>query len=72
MRWIFLLGGFIGFLLAFSAGLIAGRTPALLFRDSAIACVIGAFLMRWFWSVLMTGVADTAVDKRRNSGQSGT
>lgn len=66
MRWIFLLGGFLGFLLAFSSGLIADRTPALLFRDSAIACVAGAFLMRWFWSVLMKGVADAALDRQKN------
>lgn len=70
MRWTFLLGGFMGFLLAFTAGIVAGRTPALLFRDSAIACVLGAFLMRWFWSVLINGVADTAVGQQRNPPRS--
>jgi hypothetical protein len=64
MRFIFLLGGFIGFLLPFIAGSLAGRAFDLVLRDAAIGCLVGALLFRWFWSVFVKALSVAVRAKR--------
>ncbi|MET0262199.1 MAG: hypothetical protein ABW223_04830 [Rariglobus sp.] len=65
MKFVFLIGGFIGFALAAIAGLSAGREAGLVLRDAAIGCLAGALLFRWFWSVVVKAVAET-IERRRH------
>ena len=64
MRFIFLLGGFVGFLLTCIAGLFADRAIDLVLRDAAIGCLIGALLFRWFWSVFVKALSIAVRAKR--------
>jgi hypothetical protein len=64
MKFAFLAGGFTGFALAAVVGLTAGRDADLVLRDAAIACLVGAFLFRWFWSVLINAFVVTARAKQ--------
>lgn len=68
MKFVFLAGGFVGFALAAVAGLGAGRDAALVLRDAAVGCLVGAFLFRWFWSVVVKALAET-VERRRKEAQ---
>ncbi len=67
MKFIFLAGGFVGFSLTALAGLGAGRDAALVLRDAAIGCLVGALLFRWFWSVVVKALAETVERHRREA-----
>jgi divalent metal cation (Fe/Co/Zn/Cd) transporter len=67
MKFVFLVGGFAGFLLATIAGLSAGRTAELVLRDAAIACLISAFVFRAFWSVVAHALSDAAHARREQA-----
>lgn len=67
MKFVFLSGGFVGFTLAALAGLGAGRQPAYVLRDAAFGCLAGAFLFRWFWSVLVRALTETLERRRREA-----
>ncbi len=67
MRFIFLTGGFIGFVLAAVAGLGAGREAGLVLRDAAVGCLVGALLFRWFWSVVVKAMVETIERRRREA-----
>jgi hypothetical protein len=64
MKFVFLTGGFAGFLIAAAASLWAGHPPDRIFFDGAVGCLAGALLFRWFWTVLLRGVRD-ALSARR-------
>jgi hypothetical protein len=64
MKFIFLAGGFAGFVLTTLAGLLAGRAPDLVLRDGAIGCLVGALLFRWFWSVFVNALTEAVTAKR--------
>jgi hypothetical protein len=64
MRSIFLLGGFVGFLVSALAGLLAGRSSDLVLRDAALGCLLGAFLFRWLWSVFVRILSEAVQAKR--------
>jgi hypothetical protein len=59
MKFVFLIGGLVGFVLAAGAGFWAGRTADRILLDSAMGCLIGALLFRWFWTVLVRGIRET-------------
>ena len=59
MKFIFLAGGFAGFLLASSGSLWAGHQADRVFLDGAVGCLAGAMLFRWFWTVLVRGIRET-------------
>jgi hypothetical protein len=59
MKFIFLVGGLLGFLLAAGAGYSADRAPDRIFLDAALGCLAGALLFRWFWTVLVRGIRET-------------
>lgn len=59
MKFVFLAGGFAGFLLAAIAGYTADRSVDRIFLDAALGCLAGALLFRWFWTVLVRGIRET-------------
>ncbi len=64
MKFAFLAGGFTGFALTASSGLLAGRAPDLVLRDAAVGCLIGALLFRWLWSVVIKVFGETVAQRR--------
>ncbi len=67
MKFVFLTGGFVGFVLAALSGLAAGRDSALVLRDAAIGCFVGALLFRWFWSAVVNAVSETRERRRQEA-----
>lgn len=59
MRFIFLVGGMFGFLVAGFSSWWADCSAGRIFLDSACGCLTGALLFRWFWSVLVQGFRET-------------
>jgi hypothetical protein len=59
MKFVFLAGGFAGFSLVAVAGYASDRSADRIFLDSAVGCLIGALLFRWFWTVLVRGIRET-------------
>ena len=59
MRFIFLLGGLTGFLLAGLSSWLADCGPDRVLLDSALGALVGALLFRWFWNVAITGIRET-------------
>jgi len=64
MKFIFLSGGLAGFLIAAAGSLAAGHEPGRIFFDSAVGCLAGALLFRWFWNVLIRGIRDTLLARQ--------
>jgi divalent metal cation (Fe/Co/Zn/Cd) transporter len=67
MKFAFLAGGFLGFALVALAGFTAGRSADLVLRDAALACLVGALVLRWFWSVVIRAFADAMEQRRRDA-----
>jgi len=65
MRFIFLIGGVLGFALAAAAGWYADRAADRILLDSALGCLAGAFLFRWFWTVLLRGLRETILIRQK-------
>jgi hypothetical protein len=59
MKSIFLIGGFAGFALVAATGFMADRAADRVLMDSAVGCLMGALLFRWFWTVLVRGIRET-------------
>jgi hypothetical protein len=59
MKSIFLMGGLTGFSVAIMAGWAADRAAASILLDAMFGAVAGAFLFRWFWSVVLRGMRET-------------
>lgn len=59
MRFIFLLGGVAGFLLAALTGYLSDHSADRVLLDGAVGCLAGALLFRWFWTVLVRGIRET-------------
>ena len=61
MKFVFLSGGFAGFLTGGVTSLSLDHSPQRTLLDAAIGCLVGAMLFRWFWNVLVGGIRDTLV-----------
>lgn len=61
MKFIFLAGGFAGFLLAAAGSIWAGHQPDRILLDGSVGCLAGALLFRWFWTVLVRGIRETII-----------
>lgn len=61
MKFFLLLGGFLGFVLAFTASWQAGNAPASALCDGAIGCLAGAVLLRMLHTVFFLIVRDHVV-----------
>ena len=59
MKFVFLAGGFAGFLLAVVTSYWVGHQPDLILLDGALGSLAGALLFRWFWTVLVGGIRQT-------------
>jgi hypothetical protein len=59
MKFIFLAGGFAGFLTGAGTSYWIGRAPDRIFFNGAVGCLVGALLFRWFWTVLVRGILET-------------
>ena len=64
MRFAFLISGAFGFFLVGGVGLASGRDFEPLLRDAALACLLCAFVGRWFWSGLEQAFAHTLAARR--------
>lgn len=61
MKFVFLAGGFAGFLITAGASFWAGHQPNRVFFDGAVGCLVGALLFRWFWTILVRGIRETII-----------
>jgi hypothetical protein len=59
MKFVFLAGGFAGFLVTAIASFCAEHEPDRILFDGAVGCLVGALLFRWFWTVLVRGIRET-------------
>lgn len=59
MKYIFLAGGFTGFIAAGVTSFWVGHQPDRILFDAAVGCLVGALLFRWFWTVLVRGIRET-------------
>jgi len=64
MRFIFLIGGFVGFALITLTGVMADRNIDLVLRDASIAALAGALLFRWFWAIFVRLLSQAVRSKR--------
>ncbi len=64
MRAVFLLGGFVGFVVVAVSGLQSGRSANRVLIDASLACLATALLFRWFWSKVAIALIDTLKRKR--------
>lgn len=67
MKFIFLIGGLVGFLLVAATGFYSGRAPDRVLFDATLGCLAAAVLFRWFWSVLLHGFRETYLTRQRNA-----
>ena len=63
MKFVFLAGGFSGFLATAGASLWAGHEPDRVLFDGAVGCLAGAMLFRWFWTVLVRGIREVILQR---------
>lgn len=61
MKFVFLAGGFAGFVFTAAASFWAGHQPDRVLFDGAVGCLVGALLFRWFWTVLVRGIRETII-----------
>ena len=59
MKYVFLSGGFAGFLIAGIGSYWANHEPDRILLDGAVGCLAGGILFRWFWTVLLRGIRET-------------
>jgi hypothetical protein len=67
MKFVFLAGGFAGFLFTASASFWADHQPDRVLFDGAVGCLVGALLFRWFWTVLVRGIRETIIARAATS-----
>jgi len=63
MKYIFLAGGFAGFLSAGLTSFWVGHQFDRILFDAAVGCLVGALLFRWFWTVLVHGIRETILQR---------
>jgi hypothetical protein len=66
MKFVFLAGGVLGFVIAAATGLWVGRDPDRILLDAATGCLVGAILFRWLWSVFLRGFRETYLANQRS------
>lgn len=67
MKFVFLSGGIVGFLLGLVTSWALDHAPDRVFLDASVGCLVGAMLFRWFWKRLLAGLRDTVVARYRAS-----
>lgn len=64
MKFVFLTGGFAGFIITGAASYYAGHQPDRIFFDGAVGCLAGSVLFRWFWTILVRGIRETLLARQ--------
>jgi hypothetical protein len=64
MKFVFLAGGFAGFLAGAASSYWVGHEADRIFLDAAVGCLAGALLFRWFWTVLVRGIRETILARQ--------
>ncbi len=72
MRFVFLAGGFAGFLIIGAGSFWAGHEGNRIFLDAAVGCLCGAILFRWLWTVLIRGVRETQLLRAHSAAAAAT
>lgn len=67
MKFVFLSGGILGFLLGLITSWALDHQPDRVFLDASVGCLVGALLFRWFWKMVLAGLRDTVVARYRAS-----
>jgi len=67
MKFVFLLGGLLGFTLGLLVSWMLDHAPDRIFLDAAVCCLVGAVLFRWFWTIVLAGLRDTVVARYQAS-----
>jgi hypothetical protein len=70
MKFVFLSGGFAGFLIAGAGSYWANHEPDRILLDGAVGCLVGGILFRWFWTVLVRGIRETIVARHAANSMS--
>ncbi len=65
MRFVFLSGGVLGFAVAATASWLNDSGPNRILLNSAVGCLAGALLFRWFWTVLLRGLRETILIRQK-------
>jgi flagellar motor component MotA len=65
MKYFMLLGGFVGFLIVMTAGVMRGGELWTVVLHSSVGCVVGAVLFRVFRKVVASSVREVAMQKSR-------
>jgi hypothetical protein len=65
MKYFLLVGGFIGFVVAFISGWNAGNSPAVVLRDATVACFVGGMLFRLLHAAFISGLKAKLLDRSR-------
>lgn len=65
MRYVFLLGGLLGFVLAAGTAFLMERGPDRVLLDGAVGCLAGGLLFRWLWNIMLAGLRETMVARQR-------
>ena len=67
MKFVFLAGGFAGFLITAVASFLAGHQADRVFFDAVVGCLVAALLFRWFWTILVGGIRETIMARNAAS-----
>lgn len=67
MKFVFLCGGLLGFALGLTASWLFDHAPDRILLDASVGCLVGAVLLRWFWTIVLAGLRDTVVARYQAS-----
>ena len=59
MRFVFLTGGCLGFVVVGGASALAGHDPDRALFDASVGCLVSALLFRWCWNVLIRAMRES-------------
>ncbi len=65
MRYFVLLGGSVGFALTIALGVLTGQEPSRILLNSGVGCLVGAYVMKVFWTVMARCVRNAHAEKAR-------
>lgn len=65
MKFVFLMGGLVGFVVGLITSWMLDHAPDRVFLDAAVGCLAGGLLFRWFWNIVLSGLREAVVAKHR-------
>lgn len=65
MKFVFLTGGFLGFVAAALTSWLADNGVHRIFLDASVGALAGAVLLRWFWTVVLAGLRETVIARHQ-------